>query len=116
MLRWRCYIEEYHPRLFYIEGKSNILADDFSQLPREDNHNTQAKELDILFVEDWDKECCRQNPAVAFSHLGSEPIWNKLVESTDESFFGNAIMDKVMLRSRQLKSKSMSAAQRPNGK
>ena len=47
-------------------------------------------------MEDWDK-CCRQNPAFTFSHLGSEPIWNKLVESTDESFFGNAIMDKVML-------------------
>ena len=96
VLRWRCYIEEYHPRLFYIEGKSNILADAFSRLPREDNHNAKAEEIDILFVEDWDK-CCRQNPAVAFSHLGSEPIWNKQVESTNESFFGDTIMDKVML-------------------
>ena len=30
VLHWRCYIKEYHPWLFYIKGKSNILADAFS--------------------------------------------------------------------------------------
>ena len=64
--------------------------------PRKDNNNAKTEDINILFVKDWDK-CCRQNPAVAFSHLGSEPIWNELVESTVESFFGDAIMDKVLL-------------------
>ena len=71
VLRWRCYIEEFHPRLFYIEGKSNILADAFSRLPREDNPNSEAVELDCLFLDNGAK-CCRQNPAVAFSHIPYE--------------------------------------------
>ena len=32
--RWRCYVEEYAPKLFYLQGKFNILACAFSRLPR----------------------------------------------------------------------------------
>ena len=120
VLRWRCYIEEYHPRLFYIEGKSNILADAFSRLPREGNPNAEAVELDCLFADNWEGNC-RSNPAVAFSHLGDEPTKDEMADlyideeasigtshsaetvkrsntmPSSESFFGDAIMDKVML-------------------
>ncbi|EJK55944.1 hypothetical protein THAOC_24256 [Thalassiosira oceanica] len=35
VLLWRCLIEGFHPRLFYIEKKHNISADAFSRLPRQ---------------------------------------------------------------------------------
>ena len=36
-LRWRCYVEEYAPKLFYLQGKLKVLADAFSRLPRFDS-------------------------------------------------------------------------------
>ena len=37
VLRLRCYVEEYAPKLFYLQGKLNVLADAFSRLPRFDS-------------------------------------------------------------------------------
>ena len=37
VLRRRSYVEEYGPKLFYLQGKLNVLADAFSRLPRFDS-------------------------------------------------------------------------------
>ena len=34
VMRWRCFIEEYSPKLVYLEGKLNVLADAYSRMPR----------------------------------------------------------------------------------
>ena len=47
VLRWRCYVEEYAPKLFYLQGKLNVLADAFSRLPRFDSLEIiEGKSLD----------------------------------------------------------------------
>ncbi|EJK69288.1 hypothetical protein THAOC_09464, partial [Thalassiosira oceanica] len=92
VLRWRCFIEEFHPRLFYIEGKNNILADAFSRLPRHTNPNVEATELDILFMES-PEVCCRLNPAAAFARLDCD----ECVEDVNCVFFGDEVMEKLML-------------------
>ena len=34
VLRWRCYIEEFSPQLYYVPGPENVLADNMSRLNR----------------------------------------------------------------------------------
>lgn len=36
VLRWCNMVEEYAPNLYYLEGKLNVLVDEFSLLPRFD--------------------------------------------------------------------------------
>ena len=44
VLRWRTIVEEYSPKLFYLEGKFNVLADAFLRLPRFDpSENREGK-------------------------------------------------------------------------
>lgn len=47
VLRWRCFIEEYSPKLYYLEGKLNVLADAFSRLPRFDSDDIEQKKMDL---------------------------------------------------------------------
>ena len=42
VLRWRCFVEDYSPKLYYLEGKNDVLADALSRLPRFD-HPTAAE-------------------------------------------------------------------------
>ena len=37
VLRWRCFVEEYAPKGFYLQEMLNGLADAFSRLPRFDS-------------------------------------------------------------------------------
>ena len=37
VLHQQCHIEEYSPKIYYLEGKRNVLADAFSRLPRFDD-------------------------------------------------------------------------------
>lgn len=47
VLRWRCFIEEYSPKLYYLEGKLNVLADAFSRLPRFESDDIEQKKMDL---------------------------------------------------------------------
>ena len=46
-MRWRLYVEEYAPKIEFIEGKQNVLADAFSRLPKfEDGGFVERKSPD----------------------------------------------------------------------
>ena len=41
-LRWISYVDEYGPTIKYIVGKSNVIADQFSRMPRSDDQASPA--------------------------------------------------------------------------
>ena len=43
VMRWRLYVEEFAPKMIYIKGKLNVLADAFSRLPRFDSEGFVPK-------------------------------------------------------------------------
>ena len=48
--RWRAYVEEFAPKLLYIPGEENILADTFSQIPRGDETSAEAVEIKDAYM------------------------------------------------------------------
>ena len=51
VMRWRCFLEDYSPNMYYLEGKLNVLADAFSRLPRfDDSEAMEGKNTDSLMI------------------------------------------------------------------
>ena len=97
IVRWRNFIEEYHPKLFYIAGKSNIMKDAFSRLPRTGDAELAAPELNFLFIDEWEQRC-HTNPAAAFSHMPRAEFVeeeNSTIET--ECLFGDELIQECML-------------------
>jgi len=44
VLNWRLSLEDFSPKLVYLPGKYNVLADCFSRLPRIEGKNVDAQE------------------------------------------------------------------------
>ncbi|EJK57428.1 hypothetical protein THAOC_22528 [Thalassiosira oceanica] len=50
MARLQIRTEEYAPKLYYVPGEDNILADTFSRLPRLGDDSVQPIELDDCYL------------------------------------------------------------------
>ena len=48
------YVDEYAPKLFYLQGKLNVLADAFSRLPKNDSLEIieGKSDMDNMFLQD----------------------------------------------------------------
>ena len=45
VMRWHCFLEDYSPNMYYLEGKLNVVADEFSRLDdsRADRHVSKSQ-------------------------------------------------------------------------
>ena len=108
VLRWRCFIEEYSPKLYYLEGKLNTLADAFSRLPRFDSDEVEQKKSSLsgesvllqdayhsAYAETELLECLRYHPDMdeyyeSYLNIPNSPInplsyqWLKETQESDE--------------------------------
>ena len=76
VIRWRLYLEDYHPTFKYVQGKDNVLADCFSRLPQMDKA-TEGKSS-------------KKGKLVAFEHLSLPPPSDEL---DDEAYHLQAAPD-----------------------
>ena len=93
VLRWRLFIEEFHPTFHYIKGEDNVIADAISRLPMKTLEEVEEIQLDV------DPEY----NAIGFSiELDSEILLGCFLHHpnvSDEIVFP---LDYPLLRSRQL--------------
>lgn len=50
-MRWRLIIEEYNPKIIYIKGEKNIVADNLSCLPIQDEEDKEKESTEKKLVE-----------------------------------------------------------------
>ena len=82
VLRWRCLIEEYSPKMFYLEGKRNVLADAFSRLPRFDDPTaTEGKSTGPLAPPEPLHAYHSLQEVELYECLQHLPEWNEYVET-----------------------------------
>jgi hypothetical protein len=48
VFRWQQYVEEFGPKLVYLPGENNVVADALSRLPRTPNERNSTKEQNIM--------------------------------------------------------------------
>ena len=53
VMQWRCYVEEFLPKIKYLEGKLSVLADAFSRMP-----HTDLSPVTVPNVSVDKKTCC----------------------------------------------------------
>ncbi|KAL7525701.1 hypothetical protein ACHAWF_001473 [Thalassiosira exigua] len=95
VMRWRAFIGEYSPTMFYLQGKLNILADAFSRLlcfdsaedmeGKKSGLNSPAQPLDMYYSVDAEANLysCLQYLPEMEDYLESQEIFLNLSSSDD---------------------------------
>ena len=76
VLRWRLFMEDYHPTFHYIKGSDNIIADALSRLPFDDEIINDDEQIGPNMVDPIDGFCMEQDNPHLFETLLYHPNIN----------------------------------------
>ena len=124
VMRWRLIIEEYNPKIIYIKGEKNIVADNLSRLPIQDDDDDENIKVETDLMDTINKEIfatevdeeeqgfplnfqnvakaqkveCKENPKLANQIKDSPDYGTTIIDEEDLITFRNRIYVPKSLR------------------